>query len=77
MIFKTVRDKGGDLPNVTYFKRTADTWISDSVLSTKDAVKYITTVKDNLAFNKSPRKNKERDNAYSSSNNIEVVWEEL
>nr|MCR5232001.1 hypothetical protein [Acholeplasmatales bacterium] len=76
MIIKTLRDKGGDLPAVTYFKRVADSWISDSVLATKDAVKYITTVKEN-GQSKSSRKNKERDDAYNSSNNIEVVWEEL
>jgi hypothetical protein len=67
MIIKTLRDKGGDLPNVTYFKKMADSWISDSVLSTKDAVKYLTTVKEKTTYKKKEE----------SNNNDEIVWEEL
>lgn len=69
MIIKTLRDKGGDLPNVTYFKKMADSWISDSVLSTKDAVKYLTTVKEKTVY-------KKKDENFTSGNNNEIVWEE-
>ena len=68
MIIKTLRDKGGDLPAVTYFKKVADSWISDSVLSTKDAVKYLTTVKE--------KNYKKKDDDFTSGNNNEIVWEE-
>ena len=69
MIIKTLRDKGGDLPAVTYFKKVADSWISDSVLSTKDAVKYLTTVKE--------KNYKKKDDDFTSGNNTQIVWEEL
>ena len=68
MIIKTLRDKGGDLPAVTYFKKVADSWISDSILSTKDAVKYLTTVKE--------KNYKKKDDDFTSGNNNEIVWEE-
>ena len=70
MIIKVLRDKGGDLPQVTYFKKVADSWISDSVLSTKDAVKYLTTIKERKSYNK-------KDEGFTSGNNSEIVWEEL
>ena len=70
MIIKVLRDKGGDLPQVTYFKKVADSWISDSVLSTKDAVKYLTTIKERKSYNK-------KDDDFTSGNNSEIVWEEL
>ena len=70
MIIKVLRDKGGDLPQVTYFEKVADSWISDSVLSTKDAVKYLTTIKERKSYNK-------KDDDFTSGNNSEIVWEEL
>ncbi len=45
MIVKVVKDKSGELPAVNYFKKVSDSWISDSVFTTKDAVKYVTTMK--------------------------------
>lgn len=73
MILKTLREKGGDLPNVAYFKKVADSWVSDNVLSTKDAVKYITQVKDNASSSRKQNKN------WSSASKIDVNegWEEL
>ncbi len=46
MIIKVLREKGGDLPNVNYFKKVAENWVRDNIYSTKDAIKYITTSKD-------------------------------
>ena len=70
MIFKTVRDKGGDLPTVSYFIKVAEAWLSDSVLSTKDAIKYITSVKEKTIY-------KKKENEFTSNADEEIVWEEL
>ena len=72
MIIKTLRDKSGDLPNITYFNKVADSWIKDNVLSTKDAVKYITTVKESKEV---PSKKKQTKNYQHAQD--EIVWEEL
>lgn len=72
MIIKTLRDKGGDLPGILYFKKVAESWINDNVLSTTDAVKYLTTVKEKVSTKKA--------NSSWSSKSLEDVnagWEEL
>ncbi len=46
MICKVLRDKGGELPGVKYFEKVAESWIADNVLTTKDAIKYVTTLKE-------------------------------
>ncbi len=46
MICKVLRDKNGELPGVKYFEKVAESWISDNVLTTKDAIKYVTTLKE-------------------------------
>ena len=70
MIIKTLRDKGGELPPVTYFNKVAESWIQDNILSTKDAVVYITTTKELR-----PSKSK-KDNDFSSQSKREIVWKE-
>ena len=45
MIIKVVTDKSGELPKVNYFKKVSESWIKDSIFTTKDAMKYITTAK--------------------------------
>lgn len=45
MIIKVMQDKGGDMPSFEYFRRVSDTWISDGVLTTEDAMKYVTEPK--------------------------------
>ena len=45
MIIKVVKDKSGELPKVNYFKKVSESWIKDSIFTTKDAMKYITTAK--------------------------------
>ncbi len=70
MIIKTLRDKGGELPPVTYFKKVAESWITDNVLSTKDAVQYITTAKE------LQRPKSKKDREFSSESKTKVVWEE-
>ena len=42
---KVLKDKSGELPSLAYFKKVALSWGKDNVLSTADAVKYITTLK--------------------------------
>ena len=49
MIVKTLNDKGGDLPSVKYFEKMSTTWIQDGVLSTLDAIKYSTSLKDEVS----------------------------
>ena len=70
MIIKTLRDKGGELPPLTYFTRVAESWIQDNVLSTKDAIQYITTAKE-LRKSKSTK-----DSDFTSQSKREIVWEE-
>ena len=49
MIIKILKDKSGELPSASYFEKVAQSWISDGILSTKDAIRYVTTgkVEDN------------------------------
>lgn len=44
MILKIMKDKGGVLPNLQYFKKASESWIRDKVFTTNDAIKYITTM---------------------------------
>ncbi len=46
MIIKVLKDKGGELPNLNYFKRVSESWIKDNVFSTGDAIRYVTTLND-------------------------------
>ena len=43
MIVKVLKDKSGELPRITYFKRVAETWMAANIFSTEDAIKYVTT----------------------------------
>ena len=45
MILKVLADKGGELPLWKYFKKMSETWISDNIFSTDDAIKYSVTAK--------------------------------
>lgn len=64
MIIKVLKEKGGDLPSLNYFRKMSETWIKDNVFTTVDAIKYVTT------FNvvKSQPKN---------NTNLDDGWEEL
>lgn len=42
MIIRVMKDKGGELPQLAYFKKMSQTWIADNVLSTADAIDYST-----------------------------------
>ncbi len=48
MIIKTLNDKDGDLPTIKYFEKMSNTWIKDGVLSTIDAIKYSTNLRDEV-----------------------------
>lgn len=48
MIIKTLNDKAGDLPSLKYFEKMATTWVKDGVLSTIDAVKYSTSLREEV-----------------------------
>ncbi len=56
MIIKVVKDKSGELPKLNYFKKVAESWIKDSIFTTLDAIKYITTAKIDDASNPSSDK---------------------
>lgn len=45
MILKVLGEKD-TLPTLNYFKKVAETWIKDNVFTTSDAIKYVTTYKD-------------------------------
>lgn len=47
MILKILKDKGGDLPKLSYFKKVSESWIKDNVFSTLDAITYTTNLKSN------------------------------
>lgn len=49
MILKVIKDKGGELPSVNYFKRVSESWIRDNVFSTADAIRYVTTLNEKEA----------------------------
>ena len=51
MILKVLGEKD-TLPSLNYFKKVAETWISDNVFTTADAIKYVTTFKDNNRIEK-------------------------
>jgi len=51
MIIKTLNDKDGDLPTIKYFEKMSNTWIKDGVLSTIDAIKYSTNLRDAVGDN--------------------------
>lgn len=46
MILKVIRDKGGELPTLNYFKKMSQSWITDNIFSTQDAIKYVTTLNE-------------------------------
>ena len=50
MICKVLRDKNGELPGIKYFEKVAESWIADNVLTTKDAIKYVTTLKEKSSY---------------------------
>lgn len=43
MILKVLKDKGGELPNLNYFKRVSESWVKEKIFSTEDAIRYVTT----------------------------------
>ncbi len=59
MILKVLSDKSGDLPSAKYFKKMSESWIKDNVFSTVDAIKYITTMKDDGSSTPSSNNNDE------------------
>ena len=43
MIIKVLKEKSGELPPLAYFKKMSETWISDNVFTTSDAIRYTTS----------------------------------
>lgn len=43
MIIKVLKEKSGDLPTLSYFKKMSETWISNNIFTTTDAIRYSTT----------------------------------
>lgn len=42
MIIKVLKEKSGELPSFSYFKKMSTTWIENNVFTTKDAIQYVT-----------------------------------
>lgn len=61
MILKILKDKSGELPALSYFKKVSESWIKDNVFTTLDAIKYVTTLNDvsdsNTSASKTGKKN--------------------
>ena len=57
MILKILKDKGGELPKISYFKKVSESWIKDNVFSTIDAITYTTNLKSNNNSDSSDDKN--------------------
>ena len=45
MIIKILKDKSGEMPSCAYFEKVSQSWIADGILSTLDAIKYVTGAK--------------------------------
>ena len=52
MIVKVFREKSGELPTFSYFKKMSETWISNNIFTTSDAIKYTTTFEDKVTNKK-------------------------
>lgn len=42
MIIKVLKEKSGELPSLSYFKKVSETWIKNNVFTTADAIKFST-----------------------------------
>ena len=45
MILKILKDKGGELPKINYFRKVSESWIKDNIFSTEAAISYVTNPK--------------------------------
>lgn len=45
MIIKILKDKSGEMPSCAYFEKVSQSWIADGILSTLDAIRYVTGAK--------------------------------
>ena len=43
MIIKVIKEKSGELPSLSYFRKMSETWISNNIFTTSDAIRYSTT----------------------------------
>ena len=43
MIIKILKEKSGELPTLSYFRKVSETWISNNIFTTADAIRYSTT----------------------------------
>ena len=73
MILKILKDKSGELPALTYFKRVSESWIKDNVFTTIDAIKYVTTLNDGNGDNK----NTSITTSSKKKNDINDGWDSL
>ncbi len=46
MIIKVLKEKSGELPTLSYFKKMSETWIAHHIFSTSDAIKFTTSFTD-------------------------------
>lgn len=73
MILKILKDKSGELPALTYFKKVSESWIKDNVFTTLDAIKYVTTLNDGSGDNK----NTTVTTSNKKKNDINDGWDSL
>ena len=58
MIIKVLKEKSGELPTLSYFRKVSETWISNNIFTTADAIRYSTTFEGGKANTETPSKTK-------------------
>lgn len=71
MILKVLKDKSGELPTLTYFKKVSQSWIKDNVFTTIDAIRYVTSL------NEKGETNTDDSSTQKKRNDINDGWDSL
>ena len=71
MILKVLKDKCGELPTLTYFKKVSQSWIKDNLFTTIDAIRYVTSL------NEKGETNTDDSSTQKKKNDINDGWDSL
>ena len=58
MIIKVLKEKSGELPTLSYFRKMSETWITNNIFTTVDAIRYSTTFEGGKAKVDAPSQTK-------------------
>ena len=58
MIIKVLKEKSGELPTLSYFRKMSETWITNNIFTTVDAIRYSTTFEGGKAKADTPSQTK-------------------